>query len=49
LVVEAVKKPIRPLDGVNVDVCLTEEKVAKEFQENRKKQLDRADIVRDGR
>ena len=48
MVVEAVKKPIRPLAGVNVMVCLKEEKGGKQFQEKPKKGLDRADIVREG-
>jgi hypothetical protein len=49
VVVEAVKKRIRPLAGVNVVVCLTTEKGGKKFQEKPQKGLDRADIVRDGR
>jgi len=48
VVVKAVKKPKRPLAGVNVMVCLKEEKGGKQFQEKPKKGLDRADIVRDG-
>jgi len=34
-----VKKPIRPLAGVNVVVCLNEEKGGKNFKENPKKGL----------
>jgi len=49
VVVKAVKKPIRPLAGVNVMVCLKEEKGGKQFQEKPKKGLDRADVVRDDR
>jgi hypothetical protein len=49
VVVDAVKEPIRPLAGVNVVVCLNEEKSGKKFQEKPKKGLDRADIVRDVR
>jgi hypothetical protein len=48
VVVEAVKKLIRPLAGVNVVVCLKKEKGGKKFQEKTQKRLDRADIVRDG-
>jgi hypothetical protein len=49
VVVEAVKKPIRPLAGVKVVVCLQEEKRWQELSRKTPKRLDRADIVRDGR
>jgi hypothetical protein len=49
VVVEAVKKRIRPLAGVKIVVCFKTGKGGKKFQEKPKKGLDRADIVRDGR
>jgi hypothetical protein len=48
VVVEAVKKLIRPLAGVNVVVYSKKEKCGKKFQEKTQERLDRADIVRDG-
>jgi len=47
VVVDAVKKPTRPLAGVNVVVCSKEEKGGKKISRKPQKGLDRADIVRD--
>jgi hypothetical protein len=49
VVVDAVKKPTRPLAGVNAVVCLKQEKGRKKLSGKPQKGLDRADIVRDYR
>ena len=48
MVVEAVKKPTRPLAGVNVVVCLKEEKGGKKFQEKPQKGLTRPTLLEMG-